>query len=83
MQLFLSGVFFNIKKDFTIEKKKDGTLYYKANVYQTPLSLYGTQSINPLLNSIISANHEKEEEFQPITRSPDCFSSVESLLSYY
>ena len=29
------------------------------------IPLYGTQIINPFLNSMISANHKKEEEFQP------------------
>ena len=33
--------------------------------YQTPLPFYVTQTINPFPNFIISANHEKGEEFQP------------------
>ena len=40
------------------------------------------QIINPILNSIISANHEKGEGFLPIVKFYNlyCFSSVESLL---
>ena len=50
--------------------------------YPTPLPFYATQIIDPFLNSIISANHEKGEEFEPMGNpyTPYCFSRVESLL---
>ena len=56
--------------------KYRGILCNTENVYQTPLSYNATQTINPFINSIISANHEKVEEF-PYTLY--CFSSVESI----
>ena len=42
----------------------------ETNVYQTPLPFCATQRINPFLNSIISANYEKGEEFQIIRWNP-------------
>ena len=47
-----------------------------------PLPFYATQIINPFVNSIVSANHEKEKDFQPMEKlyAPYCFFSVESLL---
>ena len=36
---------------------------FSLNVLQTPLPFYATQIINPLLNSRISANHNKVDEF--------------------
>ena len=35
-------------------------------IRQMSKKLLGTQIINPFLNSMISANHEKEEEFKPM-----------------
>ena len=47
------------------------------------LSFYDTQITNPFLNSIISANNEKLEEFRPMhwqnPYTPYCFCNVESL----
>ena len=40
-----------------------------ANALQTPFPFYGTQLINPFLSSLISANHDKVEEFQLILKS--------------
>jgi hypothetical protein len=37
-------------------------LCYTANVLHTPFSIYATQIINTLPNSLISANHNEAEE---------------------
>ena len=48
------------KRDFTqLRNKWCGILCITANVYQTFLSFYATQTMNHFLNVTISANHEK------------------------
>ena len=51
-----------------------------------PFPFMEFKSLPPFLNSMISANHEKGEETQPMgwnPYTPHCFSSVESLFSKY
>ena len=64
------SLIFSLRKiDFIIEKPKGWHLCITANVYQTRLLFYATQIINPFPNSMISANHVKWEEFQPIVKN--------------
>ena len=59
----------------------------KANIYQTIFPFYPIKIISPFLNSIISANNEKGNGFQPMQcwnpYTPYLFSSVESLNSIH
>ena len=48
----------HVKRDFIIEKQIARHYMYTPNVYQNPLQFYANQTINPFLNSMISANHE-------------------------
>ena len=51
--------------------KKRGILCNTAKVCQTPFlsTFYATETTNPFLNSIVSANHEKGKEFQAMVKS--------------
>ena len=60
-----------------MEKKKSAAFCVIQQMSIKPLNP-STQIINPFLNSIISANHEKGEEIKPC-----CFSFVESLFLGY
>ena len=57
------------QKKFTIEKQTALHTCNTANVYQTPLPFYATQTIDPFTNSIISAYHEKVEKFYQKVKS--------------
>ena len=54
------------KRHFIIEKQIARSLCNAANIFQTPLPFFENQIINSFLNSMISANNEKGEEFQRI-----------------
>ena len=52
-----------------IEKQLLHLIMKYTHCLSHPLPFYATQRINPFLNSRISANHDKMEDFQPIIKS--------------
>ena len=71
------------KRDFIKEKQLARWIMKYTKCLSTPLPFYATQIITTLINSIISANHDKVEKFDPQWWNPykgDCFSFVKSLL---
>ena len=64
----LQKVLYYEKRYFEMINKQCGILCNAVNIFQTPLPFYATQYIHHCLNSRISANHDKEIEFQPIVK---------------
>ena len=60
------------KRYFIIDQQIARHFCNTVEVFQTPLSFYIIQIINPFLNLRISANHDKEQGLQPILKS--CYS---------
>ena len=56
------------KRNLTIEKQMVRNFVLFIKCLQTPLPFYATQIINSSLNSMLSANHKKGEEFQPMEK---------------
>ena len=51
------------KRDFIIKKQIARHFVQYSDVFQTPLTLYVTQMVNPFLIPRISVNHDKGEEY--------------------
>ena len=51
------------KSDFMTEKQIAKYFVQYSECLSNPLPFYATQIINPILNSMISANHNKGEGF--------------------
>ena len=77
------GIF---KRDFMIDKQIESYFVQYSKCLSNPPSLYAIQIIKHYLNSMISANHEKGEVFQPYNGKiliPCCSSIVESLFNFH